>query len=51
MPLFHAIEVITMIAPPSFRNGRAFFTVKAKPRVLLIAKTLSKLSPVVSASG
>jgi hypothetical protein len=50
MPLFSAIEVITMIAPPSFKSGRAFFTVKARPRVL-IAKTLSKLSSVVPASG
>ena len=50
MPLFSAIDVITMIAPPSFRSGRAFLTVKARPRVL-IAKTLSKLSSVVSASG
>jgi hypothetical protein len=39
-----------MIAPPSFRSGRAFLTVKASPRVL-IAKTLSKRSSVVSASG
>jgi hypothetical protein len=49
MPLLSAIEVITMIAPPSFRSGRAFLTVKARPRVL-IAKTWSKLSSVVSAS-
>jgi hypothetical protein len=50
MPFPSAIEVITMMAPPSFRSGSAFFTVKARPLVL-IEKTLSKLSSVVSASG
>jgi hypothetical protein len=49
MPLLSARDVITMIAPPSFRSGRAFLTVTARPRVLR-AKTLSKLSSVVSAS-
>src|SRR6266403_1196758 len=33
MPLFSAIDVITMIAPQSFRSGRAFLTVKARRRV------------------
>jgi hypothetical protein len=31
MPLFSAIEVITMIAPPLFKGGGAVFTVKPSP--------------------